>query len=107
MIASRRSNDCVSFPFGGVCCRIRFCDGVLPRDDLEAAEGVRRGLVEGVPDSGLGGFKRVEGGLAGGAEVACPGAGEKSEKGAEVAAGGALVGGDEGGVQIWEVHPIC
>ena len=30
----------VSFSFRGVCCRVWLCDGVLPRDDLEAAEGV-------------------------------------------------------------------
>ena len=100
-------DEVVSFPFGGVCCRVRHYDGVLPRDDLDAAEGVRRGLIEGVLDSGLGGFERVEGGLAGGAEVACSGARDKKEKGAEIAASGAQVGGGEGGVQIEEGYPIC
>ena len=49
----------------------------------------------------------MEGSLAGGAEEACPGAGEEGEKGTEVGAGGALVGGGEGGVQIGEGYPIC
>lgn len=100
-------DECVSFSFGDVFGRVRFCDGVLARDDLEAAEGVRRGLIERVPDSGPRGFEWVEGGLAGCTEKACPGAGEEGEKGAEVATGGALVGPGEGGVQIGEGDPIC
>ena len=76
-----------------------YCPRMILRRPRASEEGSSR-AYRGV-------FERVEGGLAGGAEVACPGAGEKREKGAEVAAGGALVGGDEGGVQIWEVYPIC
>lgn len=52
----------------------------------------------------------MEGGLAGCTEKACPGARKEGEgeKGAEVAAGGALVGRGEGGVQIEEEgDPIC
>lgn len=49
----------------------------------------------------------MEVGLAGGAEVARPGAGKEGEKGAEVAAGGALVGSGEGGVQSGQGYPIC
>ena len=97
----------VSFSFRVLCCRVRFGDSVLPRNDLEAAEGLRRGLIEGVSDSGLGVFEGMEGGLAGGAEVACPSAREEGKEGAKVAAGGALVSGGEGGVQIGEGYPIC
>lgn len=46
-------------------------------------------------------------GLAGGTEIACPGAGEEGEKGTEVAACGALVGGGKGGVQSEESYPTC
>ena len=81
-------------------------DGVSPRDGLEAAEGIRRGLIQGVSDD-LGGFKRVEGGLTGGAVVTCPSTGEEGKKGAEAAAGEALVGGGEGRVQIGEGYPVC
>lgn len=79
----------------------------MPRDNLDAMEGFPRGCIEGVPDFGLAGFERVQLGLAGGAEIACPGAGEEGEKGTEVAAGGAFVGGGEGGVQFGEGHPAC
>lgn len=46
-------------------------------------------------------------GLAGGAAIACPGAGEERQKGTEVAACGALVGVGEGVVQFGEGYPNC
>lgn len=49
----------------------------------------------------------MEGGLEGGAEVACPGAGEEREEGAKVAAGRALMGGGEGGLQSGQGYPTC
>lgn len=100
-------DEVVSFPFRGVYCRIRFFGGVLPRDDLDAMESLPRVRIEGVPDFGLAGFERVQPGLAGGAEIACPGAGEEGEKGTEVATCGALVGGGEDGVQFEESYPTC
>lgn len=95
----------VSFPFGGVYCRIRFFGSILPRSDLDAMECFPRGRIEGIPDFGLARFERVQLGLAGGAEIACPGAGEEGDKGTEVVAGGAFVGGGEGGVQFGEGYP--
>lgn len=95
----------VSSPFRGVYCRIRFFGSVLPRDDLDAMEGLPRGHIEGVTDFGLAGFERVQPGRAGGAETACLGAGEEGEKCTDVAACGALVGSGEGGVKFGEGYP--
>lgn len=45
--------------------------------------------------------------LARGAEVAGSGAREERDKGAEVVAGGTLVGGGKAGVQNLEGYPTC
>lgn len=107
LIASRRYTRVYRFRLEAVYCRIRSFGGVLPRDDLDAMENLPRARIEGVPDFGLVGFERVQPGLAGGAEIACSGAGEKGDKGAKFAACETLAGRGESGVQVVEGYPTC
>lgn len=100
LIASRRSTRVCHFRLEAYIARSGFSGVCCPGTILTRWRTSQEGVLSAYRTVARQGLERVRPGLAGGAEITGPGAGEKGEKGTEVAACGALAANGEGGVQV-------